>query len=354
MNNSQKVIEKILEKYRQLPIDFDMYVIADAKNITKTDSNQQILHADESEFFSREEFAEIASALYYVYGFVRVFYSETSFIKYILDNGISSTECIVYNFSRDGLYQGKKSLIPAFCALHNIKYTGCDAFVISLLRNKFIFSTILGFHNIPIPKTICYSKNDDLTFEMFEGLNDKEVVIKNICESASMNLTNNSKMKLNKNNFENFINEIQRFPSKQIIIQEYIDGEEYEVLVLQYKGIYYALTPVAIKFPPNVKFMNSDISNNNNYDFEILHDVTLMNNICKIAEKAAKLLGVKDYARFDFRVKNGIPYLFDIAGTPYTTYHSSIAYLFKHFNFKYEDIYKVIVTCMLSNYNESL
>jgi len=352
--DSQKIIERILKKYRQLSINFDVYVVADAKDITKTDSNQHILHADESEFFSREEFAEIASALYYVYGFVRVFYSETSFIKYILDNNISSTDCIVYNFSRDGVYQGKKSLIPAFCALHNIKYTGCDAFVISLLRNKLIFSNVLNFYDIPVPKTFCCAKHDNLSYEMFQELKNKEVIIKNVCESASMNLTNNSIIKLNKNNFGNLITEIQKFPSKQLLIQEYIDGEEYEVLVLQYNGTYYALNPVCIKFPNNIKFMDSYTSNSNNYNFEILNDSIIIDNMCGIAEKAAELLGVKDYARFDFRVKNGVPYLFDIAGTPYTTYHSSIAHLFKHFGFKYEDIYKVIVTCMLSNYNESL
>ena len=69
--------------------------------------------------------------------------------------------------------------------------------------------------------------------------------------------------------------------------------------------------------------------------------------------KAAEILDVKDYARFDFRVRDGIPYLFDIAGTPYTIRHSSIAYLFDQYDLKYEDIYKVIVTCMLSNYRDA-
>ena len=63
------------------------------------------------------------------------------------------------------------------------------------------------------------------------------------------------------------------------------------------------------------------------------------------------LWSVYDYARFDFRIKKGVPYLFDIAGTPYTIYHSSIAYLFtQYYQMPYENIYKVIVACMLSNY----
>ncbi len=77
------------------------------------------------------------------------------------------------------------------------------------------------------------------------------------------------------------------------------------------------------------------------------------NDVRQLAAKAAEILDVKDYARFDFRVRDGIPYLFDIAGTPYTIRHSSIAYLFDQYDLKYEDIYKVIVTCMLSNYRDA-
>ena len=65
-------------------------------------------------FFSRTEFAEIVSAIFNCFGFARVFYSEIEFIKYVLDNNILKSECIVYNFSRDGRANGKKSLIPAF------------------------------------------------------------------------------------------------------------------------------------------------------------------------------------------------------------------------------------------------
>ena len=42
--------------------------------------------------------------------------------------------------------------------------------------------------------------------------------------------------------------------------------------------------------------------------------------------------------------------LIDIAGTPYTIHHSSIAYLFRDiYGFSYKDIYKVIVSLALQN-----
>lgn len=136
--NGRETIFSILNYYNESKIDFDVYIVADAQFKTCKYMSEQIIHADENEFFSRTEFAEIVSAIFNCFGFARVFYSEIEFIKYVLDNNILKSECIVYNFSRDGRANGKKSLIPAFCDLLNIKYTGSDAFVISLLRNKYV------------------------------------------------------------------------------------------------------------------------------------------------------------------------------------------------------------------------
>ena len=64
-----QIIHKILEQYKCENINFDVYIVADAQNKTASESDPRISHADESEFFSRMEFAEIASALFNVFGF---------------------------------------------------------------------------------------------------------------------------------------------------------------------------------------------------------------------------------------------------------------------------------------------
>lgn len=77
----------------------------------------------------------------------------------------------------------------------------------------------------------------------------------------------------------------------------------------------------------------------------------MIDRIKQNAVLAARALNIKDYARLDFRIKGDQPYLIDIAGTPYTIKHSSIAYLFeKIMHLEYSDIYKVIMACCISNY----
>lgn len=343
----RKIVNEILAQYMCENINFDVYIIADAQKQTTRESDPRIAHADESEFFSRMEFAEIASALFNIFGFAKVFYSEISFIQYVINNGIDPKECIVYNFSRDGIRTGKKSLIPAFCDLYDIKYTGSNAFVISLLRSKRIYSDFLAHNGIRVPTTQlfvpgCTKQEDILTL-----FNNKDILIKNVDESASIGLKPGCRMTLNSDTYQDFISTAMELNTKQVLIQEFIEGTECEVLVVEYHEQYFALDPVEIAFTNGQAFMDSETSNAYRYTFKLLSDG---NSIRRAAVKAAELLGIKDYARFDFRIRNGVPYLFDIAGTPYTIRHSSIAYLFEQYGLKYEDIYKVIVTCMLSNY----
>lgn len=102
-------------------------------------------------------------------------------------------------------------------------------------------------------------------------------------------------------------------------------------------------------------FLDSLTSNLYNYSFRKLSDrlsPTVIEQIKKQAVKAAQILSIKDYARFDFRIEKDQPYLIDIAGTPYTIKHSSVAFLFENImHLDYKDIYKTIMACSLSNYD---
>lgn len=343
------ILKECLNFFNRLDIDFDLYIIADTQNKTAKITNY-INHADDSEFFSRKEFAEIASALFYIFGFVKVFYSELDFIEYILKEKPMPNECYIYNFSRDGLFEGKKSLIPSFCDLCGLRYTGSNAFTISLLRNKWFFSQILSNYQVSTPKTILCTKE---TLKIADNFMGTTVLIKNVFESASQGLLSDNRILIEENYYNRISTVMDRMCAKQILLQQYINGTECEVLVIQFNNRYYALEPVEIMINGN-DFLDSNTSNSYNYSFRRLADSmdsTIINQIKHEALKAADALKIKDYARFDFRIERNQPYLIDIAGTPYTIKHSSIAYLFEEIlQLEYNDIYKVIMSCCISNY----
>lgn len=345
-----EIISKCLNYFQKIDIDFDIYIVADTQEKTAK-MNNYIYHADESEFFSRREFAEIASAIFIVFGFAKVFYSELEFIEYVLEKRPLLNECYVYNFSRDGIAEGKKSLIPAFCDLCNLRYTGSNAFTISLLRNKWFFSQIVANWGILTPKSILYPNILSAIKQSFAG---ETILIKNIYESASQGLLSDNRIHINNISSKKIDAIMKRMNVNKVLIQQYISGPECEVLVLQFNKKYYALEPIEIIIKGN-DFLDSDISNAYNYSFRKLseqYDVGIVAQIKQNAINAAYALNIKDYARFDFRIKENQPYLIDIAGTPYTIKHSSVAYLFEEIlHLEYNDIYKVIMACCISNYD---
>lgn len=347
-------VERILKEFATKPITYDIYIIANTREKTLEPRIQELRHASVDEFFSRAEFSEIASAIFDAFGYAKVFYSELDFMQYALEHRIRREECLIYNLARDGIAPGKKSLIPAMCDLLGLRYTGSNAFVISLLRNKFIYTTFLAQQNIPVPQS--WLLNADGKFESASPPAGQKVIVKNIQESASIGLTDENVLvyKSTPTIQKELATLCEQMGAVQVMAQEYIPGMECEVLVLEDNKRYIALDPVAIHMETG-EILNSEVSNSYRYSFSALEthlSSDQCQKICHLAETAATILGVENYARFDFRIdpQRG-PFLIDIAGTPYTIRHSSISFLFQNiYGFSYKDIYKTIVSLALQKH----
>lgn len=339
-----KEILNLFEKEKK----YDIFLVANAVEHSEKMTYYEIKHASSDEFFNLDEFQEITTALFKTGSYVNIYYTETEFIQDILEHSqnMNLKDIIVYNLARDGIKEGKKSLIPSFCDLFSIKYSGSNAFVISLCRNKFSWTSIASNNGILVPKTIYY--NNGLYSESIDVLKGKRVIIKNVFESASIGLDEHSIITCNKNEIAPFL--LRETP---ILIQEFIDGVECEVPFFNFNGKILVLDPVLINISKS-NIITSEISVNYSYSFDFLNN-HIENSVCekikKITEKLAFLLGMQTYGRIDFRIdKNKNFYVFDIAATPYTIKHSSFAFLFKKYGLNYEDIYKIILYASLKKY----
>lgn len=346
-------IYKVLNEFNKYRYNYNIGVVANVLDTVQS-SEDFIMHTNFSEFFTKAEFSSIISAITSVFGYVRIFYSEIELIEYILKfkSSLNFSKIIVYNFARDGVNEGKKSLVPSFCDLFGIKYTGSNAFVISLLRNKFVYSKYLESLGITIPKTLLYS--DDTLHVPKDFTFPKLLIVKNNCEAASIGLTEKNIIKFD-DDMNSFINTIhilsKNMNSKQLILQEFIDGCECEVLAIKYNGKYHAFMPIELLIR-NSKIITDSISNLYDYTFRPLSERCLDSVVAKIkktTENAARILNINNYARFDYRINSdGEAFLIDIAGTPYLTKHSSIAYLFTNvLKLEYSDIFKLIAAVLL-------
>lgn len=351
-------ITNILNEFAAHRFNYDIWIVANVSD-TVQDEETFIQHASFSEFFTKAEFASISSSIIELFGYVRIFYSEMEFINHVIFNkeSLDTNRILIFNFSRDGIQEGKKSLVPSFCDLFGLMYVSSNAFVISLLRNKYVYTQYLKSLGISVPITLRYYLD-----EIFDNnsLNNKQIIVKNVCESASIGMDEKSVFKLSDSTeLNNKLEErCKTLGVSELLVQEYIPGKECEVFVVREGNTFYAFPPIMLNIN-NSKIITSAISDTYDYSFSPL-TTNFSGEICsKIrlsSEKSAKLLGISNYARFDYRIKeNGDFYLIDIAGSPYLTRHSSVEYLFTNIlNLQYSDIFLLIAAITIKNYSHDV
>lgn len=110
---------------------------------------------------------------------------------------------------------------------------------------------------------------------------------------------------------------------ENFIVQEFICGREFTVGVIEIDGIPKAFTPLEIIFD-NKDPLNSYLGQSSPQKY--IHREDNPHELKQIAQKAFKILGLRDYARFDFRVnEKGEVYLLDANGLP--NLHPSVSFL---------------------------
>lgn len=322
--------------------------MTNTRSNTREINNSLVSYSNNNEFFNDLEFEEVFDGIKSADFFVEVFFNEIEFINKVLKESYFRNRRFVYNLSRNGQHVGKKSLIPSFCDLMSIPYTGSDALVISLSRAKYVYTKYLESHNINVPSSWVFHPSNGWLLGNKPSQGTK-IIVKPLHESASIGLTESSIKVFDLQTEMDIIN--QSIDGKSsILIQQFIEGYECEVpLIISDKP--YAFNPVGISINTKHHLQESILtyehSFNDSYDFYSLSEVLTNKVVEKVRLSAidiAQLVGLRSYGRVDFRINNqGEAYLMDIAASPFTTKHSSFAFVFSQLGLEYQDIYSSII-----------
>ncbi|MFC6652486.1 ATP-grasp domain-containing protein [Paenibacillus rhizoplanae] len=346
MSDLISLIHELWLNSKQISKKYNVALITNTRSQTREINGQPVNYSLSNEFFSDEEYDEVFEGIKRTGFFVETFFNEPEFIMTVLREAYYKNKRLVYNLARNGEYVGKKSLIPSFCDLLHIPYTGADAFVISLSRAKYTYTKFLESHNILVPDSWVLSPTGWLDKRPPDG---KKIIIKPLYESASIGLGSESIIEFNsKKALE--LHDLSYSSNKSLLIQEFIEGYECEVPLL-ISSTPFAFEPVGISINDkrllNEAIITFDHSYNDSYDFYSLNEELPKSIIEKTKESAkiiSNLVGLRNYGRIDFRINNnGIPYLMDIAASPYTTNHSSFSFAFAKLGFETKHIYSSII-----------
>lgn len=261
---------------------------------------------------------------------------------------------LVFNLCNGVQGETKLSQFPAMLEYAGIPYTASSPFGHALASNKIYSCKLFKQAGISTPD---FASLYDV--KEIEGLNlNFPILIKPNDEGSSRGIHEDS-LVFNKDDLMDKIkNELEAY-TPPIMLTEYIEGREFTVGVLG-NGNDISVLPIL-----EIDFSNLPESLNKFYSFEVKSyydkytsyhvparlDENTKELIEKTAIKAYKTLSMRDYARVDIRLKDGIPYVLEINSLPgLKKEHSDICKMAEACNLKYEGLIMKIIDNALKRY----
>lgn len=355
--NNKSSISHTLDKLRNEVQKLKIILIANAKEtpLSARPNSKDIW----IEFFSDSEINYLITALRDNELFTEVYFAEQEFIMDILNHKYKNLEeLFVFNLARNGFGISKKSLIPSFCDLMNIKYSGSSAYVCSLARNKFHCSHLFQKLNCFGTPGWVYDASKGW-FLGEEPPKDTEVIIKPMFESASKGITKESIINTSSSQFLSRIETRSLVSSEPMMVQKFIRGYECQVPFIKLDNDVF-FQPVGIRIGEdyllNDKIITEDLSYMYSYDYydacEKL-DSSVCERMLQAAKRASEIVGIGTYGRIDFRLDDQMNlYITDVATMPYIVEHSAFYHVFSRMGMSGKEIMlSVICSALIQKYH---
>lgn len=243
-------------------------------------------------------------------------------------------------------------------SLH-IPYTGANAISLALARDRIRFKKILSFHNIPTPKwDYAYTLADQINPELQYPL----IVKPSEVEDAT-GITQNSVVK-NKEQLDRELQKILVQMGKPALVEEYIEGDEYEVSILgtnkddlkvlplsrsifdkMSKGFWriYTKAGKSGKSKAHKKIVVQNPPKNVSKKLESL--------LTEIALDAYQIMQCSDYGRVEIRVdKEDNPYVLQVNPNPRLSPNSLLTKTAELTGLTFADLLEEIISSTLKRY----
>jgi D-alanine-D-alanine ligase len=230
---------------------------------------------------------------------------------------------LVFNIA-EGLYgESREGQIPSMLEMLQIPYTGSGPLNLAVTLDKARTKEILSYYKIPNAKFQVFS----LVNEKLNGLKFP-IIVKPISEGSSKGIMDNNVVK-NKEELTKKIKEIIEKYNQKAIVEEFLNGREFTVGLIEDINGPRVLPIIEVKFDELPKNMNKIDSYEAKWFYDdpskgmdplvcpAKIDKKLEEKIKKVSLDTYKVLNCKDFARLDIRLdKKGIPNVLEINSLP--------------------------------------
>ena len=265
---------------------------------------------------------------------------------------------IIFNFVEavEGISSYEYCMAGVFQLL-GFEFTGNLPVCLGNCLNKARTKNILESFGIPTPGYVTVKPKEKITEHNFNL--SYPVILKLLNEDASIGISEFSVVK-NFAQLKRQLHFLHRTYKQEIIIEEYIDGRELNVAILNNKAL-----PISeIKFtglpeglPKIVTYDGKWIAKSIYYEntkpqCPAKLSQKIKNKIEKTALSTFEALNCRDYARVDIRLKNNIPYVVEVNPNPDISVDSGFARAALAAGISHQELLFEIANQALIRYNE--
>jgi D-alanine-D-alanine ligase len=223
---------------------------------------------------------------------------------------------------------GDGRLIHIACSILDhlgIAYTGADAEAMFITSNKVLAKKWMRMAGIPTPEWMVQGAEEECSLPF-----PSKYIVKALWEEASIGLDEGSvKEALSLSDLTGHLRQRSRKLGKKCFAERFIEGREFNISVLARQGKAEVLPPAEIVFSfPEGRERIVDYrakwdkdsfeyqATTRTFDFKKA-DSRLLDKLRKVALKCWESLGLRGYARVDFRVDaQGMPWVLEINANP--------------------------------------
>lgn len=349
LEDSRKWVADSLAQLRLHAGQLAVLVVANIKDVTVV-QDDYLGFSVQNDYMTERVIREIVQSLRDIGSYVELFVGEDAFIRSVLSGAIEHIDRpkkLVLNLAQSGTGPARKSLIPCFCNLHGLPYCNSDGHVVALLRHKYHATSILRDHGLSVPRTWLFQEDD----EWLNGArppDDLKVIVKPTYEAACIGLSHDSVRRCDAE-LDVFSSARANLMRQPLTVQEFVHGYDVDVPVYCVPD---AFAPMAVGVSVGGRrnlgdnFLDYDTLSSRSYDFFAFSEInpSAAEAMCRAAEQAARVLGIRGYGRIDFRMaESGEFFLIDMQTMPDIHGQSSVHYTLASAMVLPKDVYPALL-----------
>jgi D-alanine-D-alanine ligase len=280
----------------------------------------------------------------------------------LLERLLADPPDFVFNFAEgEGIGRSREARVPAVLEMLGIPYSGSDPLTLAVTLDKDCAKRLVASAGVVVPASVVIGDEDPMQnakcSESIEGLRFP-VVVKPAWEGSSKGIR--SKCLVDRpEELPAVVESLRRDHRQPILVEEFIDGDELTVGIVGNRpacifGVMRVLPrQVTERFIYSLE-IKRDWERLVRYECPAKLPAEQMEAVRRAALTAYAVLGCRDVARIDFRLRDGVPYFLEVNPLPGLNPDSSdLVLMAKELGRTYNELIESILEAALSRNAEA-